>query len=148
MLTTNIHAPCITPPTPCVKCVLRSEADGGLLVNPYLQSVAYPNIFGGGDCIGLEGYSLAKVEVYAVRQSPILHHNLLTLLEGGKMRAFKPQKDFLLIFNMGDGSGIFWKKSWVWKSRLAFHLKDYIDRKFMRAFQVCGERKETFDGIE
>jgi len=49
---------------------------------------------------------------------------------------------------MGSGSGIFWKKSWVWKSRLAFHLKDYIDRKFMRAFQVCGEREETFDGIE
>jgi NADH dehydrogenase FAD-containing subunit len=127
---------------------LPTAVDGGLLVNPYLHSVAYPEIFGGGDCISLEGHTLAKVGVYAVRQNPILYHNLLAALEGGEMLAFKPQKDFLLIFNMGDGKGIFWKRNWVWESRLAFLLKDYIDRKFMRKFQVSGELNETVDGIE
>ena len=29
--------------------------DGGMLVNSHLQSVAYPELFGGGDCISLEG---------------------------------------------------------------------------------------------
>jgi NADH dehydrogenase FAD-containing subunit len=127
---------------------LTTSADGGLLVNPYLQSVAHPNIFGGGDCISLEGYSLAKVGVYALRENPILYHNLLTALEGGKMVAFKPRSHYLLIFNMGDGQGIFWKKNWVWESRFAFFLKDYIDRKFMRKFQVSGELDEKFDSAE
>jgi NADH dehydrogenase FAD-containing subunit len=127
---------------------LPTGVDGGLLVNTYLQSVAYPNIFGGGDCISLEGHPLAKVGVYAVRQNPILCHNLLASLEGGKMMPFEPQKHFLLIFNMGDGQGILWKKDWAWESRLAFLLKDYIDRKFMRKFQVSGELGERFDSTE
>ena len=127
---------------------LPTAVDGGLLVNSYLQSVAYPNIFGGGDCISLEGHSLAKVGVYAVRENPLLYHNLLSALEGGKMMTFEPQKYFLLIFNMGDGQGIFWKKNWAWEGQLAFLLKDYIDRRFMRNFQVSGELDERFDRME
>ena len=117
--------------------------DGGLLVNNYLQSVAYPEIFGGGDCISLQGNDLAKVGVYAVRENPILYHNLRVALEGGTTKSFIPQKTFLLIFNMGNGKGIYWKKNWVWDGRPAFLLKDYIDRSFMKKFQVSGERDEV-----
>ena len=122
--------------------------DGGLLVNAHLQSVAHRDIFGGGDCISLEGRPLAKVGVYAVRENPVLYHNLLATLEGDKMEVFMPQKDFLLIFNMGNGKGIFWKNNWIWEGRLAFLLKDYIDRKFMRTFQVSGERDDHSEDIE
>ena len=122
---------------------LPTGEDGGLLVNSHLQSVAHPEIFGGGDCISLSGHTLAKVGVYAVRQNPILSHNLLAALEGGEMQIFTPQKDYMLIFNMGDGRGILWKKKFIWNGRLAFFLKDYIDRKFMRKFQVSGEREES-----
>jgi NADH dehydrogenase FAD-containing subunit len=122
--------------------------DGGLLVNPYLQSVAHPDIFGGGDCISLEDRRLAKVGVYAVRENPVLYHNLLAALEGGRMEAFTPQQEFLLILNMGNGKGIFWKKNWIWEGRLAFLLKDYIDKKFMRTFQVSGELGEQSEAIE
>jgi NADH dehydrogenase FAD-containing subunit len=116
--------------------------DGGLLVNPYLQSVAHPEMFGGGDCISFAERPLAKVGVYAVRQNPILLHNLLAALEGKEMQTFTPQRDYMLIFNMGNGRGILWKKNFVWEGRLAFLLKDYIDRKFMHKFQVSGERDE------
>jgi NADH dehydrogenase FAD-containing subunit len=116
--------------------------DGGLLVNAQLQSVAHPDMFGGGDCISLEGRQLAKVGVYAVRQNPILFHNLQVALDGGEMMTFTPQKEYLLISNLGNGKGIFWKKNWVWDGRLAFLIKDYIDRRFMKAFQVSGERDE------
>jgi NADH dehydrogenase FAD-containing subunit len=116
--------------------------DGGLLVNPYLQSVAHPEMFGGGDCISFAERPLAKVGVYAVRQNPILRHNLLAALEGKEMQPFIPQRDYMLIFNMGNGRGILWKKNFVWEGRLAFLLKDYIDRKFMKKFQVSGEREE------
>jgi NADH dehydrogenase FAD-containing subunit len=105
-------------------------------------------MFGGGDCISLSGCPLAKVGVYAVRQNPILLHNLLAALEGGGMQTFQPQKDYMLIFNMGDGRGILWKKNWIWDGRLSFILKDYIDRKFMKQFQVSGELKEKDEGID
>ncbi|MDP1990901.1 MAG: FAD-dependent oxidoreductase [Syntrophales bacterium] len=123
--------------------------DGGMLVNSHLQSVAYPELFGGGDCISLEGRPLAKVGVYAVRENPILYHNLTVALEGGTMTVFTPQSHYLLIFNMGNGKGIYWKKGWVWEGRSAFLLKDYIDRKFMREFQLSGELDELSDiGME
>jgi hypothetical protein len=85
------------------------------------------------------------VGVYAVRENPILHHNLTAALEGGTMTVFTPQPHYLLIFNMGNGKGIYWKKGWVWEGRLAFLLKDYIDRKFMREFQLSGELDEPSD---
>ena len=116
--------------------------DGGLLVNPHLQSVAHPEMFGGGDCISFAERPLAKVGVYAVRQNPILLHNLLAALEGKEMQTFIPQRDYMVIFNMGNGRGILWRKNLVWEGRLAFLLKDYIDRKFMQKFQVSGERDE------
>jgi len=116
--------------------------DGGLLVNSFLQSVAHPEMFGGGDCISFAERPLAKVGVYAVRQNPILLHNLMAALEGREMKPFMPQKDYMLIFNMGNGRGILWKKNFVWEGRLAFLLKDYIDRKFMKKFQVAGESRE------
>ena len=119
--------------------------DGGMLVNSHLQSVAYPELFGGGDCISLEGHQLGKVGVYAVRENPVLFHNLAAALEGGTMTVFTPQAHYLLIFNMGNGKGIFWKKGWVWEGRLAFLLKDYIDRRFMREFQLSGELDEPSD---
>ena len=116
--------------------------DGGLLVNSYLQSVAYPEIFGGGDCISLEGHQLAKVGVYAVRENDILFNNLMASLEGGALETFVPQKQYMLIFNLGNNKGIFWRGKVVWHGRTAFLLKDYIDRKFMGTFQVSGEQRE------
>jgi NADH dehydrogenase FAD-containing subunit len=116
--------------------------DGGLLVNSFLQSRDHPELFGGGDCISFGERTLAKVGVYAVRQNPILHHNLLAALERREMKTFMPQKDYMLIFNMGNERGILWKKNFVYEGRLAFSLKDYIDRKFMRKFQVAGELDE------
>jgi NADH dehydrogenase FAD-containing subunit len=113
--------------------------DGGLLVNNCLQSVASPEIFGGGDCISLQGQRLDKVGVYAVRQNPILYHNLLAALEGGVMKPFETSQVYLLLFNLGNGKAIFLRKGWIWCSRFNFLLKDYIDRRFMRKFQVSGE---------
>ncbi len=132
----------IRPSTLFRESGLPTGPDGGMLVNAQLQSVAHANIFGGGDCVSLEGRALAKVGVYAVRENPILFNNILVALEGGEMMAFSPQPRYLLIFNMGNGRGIFWKNNWIWEGRLAFLLKDYIDRRFMRKFQVSGEREE------
>ena len=119
--------------------------DGGLLVNEYLQSPKYPEIFGGGDCISFEPRPLDKVGVYAVRENPILLENLHAALTNGSLQAFNPQKVYLLILNMGDNTAVFNRKSLTFSGKLAFKLKDHIDRKFMKVFQVSGELAETVD---
>ncbi len=113
--------------------------DGAFLVNDYLQSTDYPNVFGGGDCISLASQPLRRVGVHAVRQNPIRFHNLLAALEGDPMRRFLPDENYLLILNMGDGRGLAAKRGFVWGGWPAFMLKDYIDRRFMSRFQVSGE---------
>jgi NADH dehydrogenase FAD-containing subunit len=110
--------------------------DGGLLVNEYLQCPQYPEIFGGGDCIHFMPQPLDKVGVYAVRQNLVLLHNLLASLEGKPLEKFEPGGDYLLIYNLGDGTGILRKRGLIFGGRLAFWLKDYIDRRFMRKFQA------------
>ena len=118
---------------------LPTGPDGGMLVNKFLQSVEYPELFGGGDCISFEPRPLAKVGVYAVRQNPILFHNLLGVLNGSGLQEFVPQSNFLLALNMGDGTAVVRWHGLVWGGPLGFTLKNYIDRKFMKVFQVSGE---------
>ena len=132
----------VTPPALFKRSGLPVGEDGGLLVNSFLQSVRYPEIFGGGDCISLEHEQLPRVGVQAVRQNPVLHHNLLAFLRGGTLHEFAPQQTYLLIFNMGNGRGVFWRGNIVWEGRLELKLKDYIDRSFMKKFQVSGELAE------
>ena len=126
----------VKPSTIFKESGLPTGPDEGLLVNKFLQSVAHPEIFGGGDCIYFQDQPLDKVGVYAVRENPILYHNLMAALEGKELQAFDPGGSYLLIFNLGDGKGILGKNSLMFDGRLAFMIKDYIDRKFMREFQA------------
>jgi NADH dehydrogenase FAD-containing subunit len=119
---------------------VETSEDGALQVNDYLQSTSHPTIFGGGDCIAVKGKRLDRVGVYAVREAPILFHNLLAAVKGEPLKAFNPQERYLLIFNLGDGSGLFVRGSWIWKGRLAFTFKNYLDTSFMAKFQVSGEK--------
>ncbi len=115
---------------------LPTGPDGGLLVNEFLQSIEYPDMFGGGDCIYFQNRPLDKVGVYAVRQNPVLYHNLMAALEGTPLQPFDPGGDYLLIFNLGGGIGVLQKRWLLMEGKIAFKIKDYIDRKFMKKFQA------------
>lgn len=126
----------IIPPDVFIKSGLPVGPDGGLLVNAFLQCTEYPSIFGGGDCISFQPKPLDKVGVYAVRQNMILYRNLISALENRGLEPFQPAVKYLLIFNLGDGKGISFKGPFIFNGRLSFILKNYIDRKFMKRFQV------------
>ena len=130
ILATGVH------PSPFFRQAgIATGPDGGLLVNRYLQSPEYPEIFGGGDCISFEPRPLDKVGVYAVRENPVLFHNLKAYLQGEELTPFDPGGDYLLIFNLGNGQGVLRKKWLFFTGKLAFWIKDWIDRKFMEKFQ-------------
>ncbi|MEA3469823.1 MAG: FAD-dependent oxidoreductase [Thermodesulfobacteriota bacterium] len=114
---------------------LQTGPDGGLLVNRFLQSPDYPEVFGGGDCIYYKDQPLDKVGVYAVRENPVLFHNLKAFLQNEALQPFDPGGDYLLIFNLGNSKGVLRKNWFQISGGLAFRVKDWIDRKFMEKFQ-------------
>jgi NADH dehydrogenase FAD-containing subunit len=107
---------------------------GGLWVDRTLRSVADARIFGGGDMISYRGVGLPKLGVFAIRQGPVLYHNLQAVLRGEPLRPYRPQKRFLYVLNFGDGTGLAVYGPLVWRGRLAWKLKDYIDRRFMAEY--------------
>jgi NADH dehydrogenase FAD-containing subunit len=124
----------VSPPTIFARSGLKTSEDGALLVNDYLQSIEHPEIFGGGDCVTLQGKGLPRIGVYAVRQAPLLFHNLFASLNGRALKPFHTKRHYGLILNMGDGRGMYMGRFIVWSGRLAFRLKDRIDRRFMEMF--------------
>ncbi|NJB68030.1 NADH dehydrogenase FAD-containing subunit [Desulfobaculum xiamenense] len=124
----------VRPPRFIADSGLPVGPDGGLRVDRFLRSERYPNILGGGDCIHFAERPLDKVGVYAVRQHGVLPHNILAALEDSPPKAFEPGGRYLLVYNLGDGTGIFRKGPLVFGGTLAWWLKDRIDRRFMRRF--------------
>ena len=116
--------------------------DGGLLVTNTLQSLASPRIFGAGDCAAFEPRRISRVGVHAVRQQPILHTNVQRVLADpdATLKKYHPQEHYLFALNMGDGRGVAMKWGIPFKGRLAFRVKDRLDRRFIRIYQQHVER--------
>ena len=115
---------------------LPKDARGFLLVDATLRAVDGSPVFGAGDCIGIAGFpQLAKAGVYAVREAPILDFNLRAALTGARPRLFRPQTSFLALLNSADGQAIWRWHGLAGRSRLAWWLKDRIDRAFMQRYQ-------------
>lgn len=73
----------------------------------------------------------------------------MAALKGTELMPFDPGGSYLLIFNLGEGIGVLRKQWLTFDGRLAFIIKDYIDRKFMREFQAieqeAGDRPATME---
>lgn len=121
----------------------RTDAAGFMEVDARLESVSHPNVFGAGDCVTMRGQPAGfppKAGVYAVRQGPVLLHNLraaVLRLAGAAAPPpveYEPQSGFLALLNCGGGVGagakfgVAFEGPWVWR------LKDWIDRAWMSKF--------------
>lgn len=115
---------------------IRTGPDGGLIVNKFLQSLEFPEIFGAGDCIYFSDHKLDKAGVYAVRQAPVLFNNICAYLDGKELSSFGSAGDYLMILNAGENYGVLKKNNFIISGRLAFILKDLIDRRFMKKFKM------------
>lgn len=107
---------------------------GFVTVGPTLQT-SDPAIFAVGDCAHLAFAPRPKAGVFAVREAPILLHNLrAAAIGGGAMKQYRPQRDYLKLVSLGDRSAVADKfglrtgGAWLWR------LKDRIDQKFMAKF--------------
>jgi selenide,water dikinase len=114
---------------------LATDARGFVRVGSTLQLVDHADLFAVGDCAAFEP-ALAKSGVYAVRQGPFLDHNLRARIAGRSLRHYRPQRDFLVLLNLGDGTALGTKWGRSVEGPPVFAVKDAIDRRFVRRFQV------------
>lgn len=104
-----------------------------LLVDDCLM--ASDSVIGMGDMVTQRSYpKTPKAGVFAIRQVPILTHNLLHLLKGGSrkdLKAYKPQSVYLQILNSGDKKGVLNYGSLAAHGHLPWLLKNKIDTNYM-----------------
>lgn len=122
-------------PHPWLSQTGLSHRDGFVTVDPMLQS-SDKHVFAVGDCADMAFAPRPKAGVYAVRQAPVLAHNLRAALqETGQTKRYHPQADYLKLLSLGDKSalgnrfGVTFSGPWVWR------WKDRIDQKFMSKFR-------------
>ena len=124
------------PPPVLEQFDLPKTPDGFPAVRPTLQSTADLPVFIVGDTAGFVGEPVPKAGVYAVREGPILCHNLRALVEERPFKTYKPQHRFLSLLSTGDGRAIMEYHGVSFHTRWAGWLKDRIDRRFMARFRV------------
>ena len=122
---------------------LVTDDRGFIRIRSTLQATEHDNVFAVGDCASFDEYQgkfPPKAGVYAVREAPILIHNVTALLTAYEQRAvlqtYTPQTDFLALMNLGDGHAIGAKFGFTYTGWLAWLLKDRIDRAWMARFEV------------
>jgi len=114
---------------------LAVDDRGFLLVDDSLRSLSDARVFGAGDIATQRDHPRPKAGVYAVRQGPVLAHNLRATLLDRPLRLHRPQRRFLSLVSLGDRQATADKGpfsatgAWVWR------WKDSIDRKFMARFE-------------
>ena len=118
---------------------LPTDDRGFLRIRSTLQAEGHDDLFGCGDCATLIEYpATPKAGVYAVRQGPLITDNLRAALAGRPLRRYRPQRDFLTLLNVGGGLAMGAKWGLSFQGRWVMTLKDRIDRRFVRGFQVSG----------
>ncbi len=115
---------------------LACDPTGCVLVDPTLRTLSHPFVFAAGDCAALDRRALPKAGVWAVRAGMPLANNLAAAAAGKELRAWKPQQQALTILGLGEGRALAWRNGITLWGRLIWRWKDWIDRRWMRRFQL------------
>lgn len=113
---------------------LATDARGFVAVHDTLQATNDESVFAAGDIATQLAHPRPKAGVYAVRQAPVLAHNLRNILLGRPLRTHRPQREFLSLLSLGQRRAtanrgpLSVTGDWVWR------WKDRIDRQFMDQF--------------
>lgn len=109
---------------------LPMSETGRLRIGPTLQSITDPAVFAVGDCCVIDDHRRPAAGVFGVRAAPILLHNLAAL-GGAALRRYRPQRQWLSIMDLGDGTGLATRGGLWWMGRTALALKRRLDLDFI-----------------
>lgn len=109
---------------------LNTDERGFIQIDPQLRSLSHPKVFATGDCASLPGSQ--KSGVYAVRQGPVLAHNLKAELQGEPLQSYQPQSQALALLATGDGGALLSYGRWGSGGKVFGWWKDRLDMGFMQ----------------
>ncbi|MBC8086342.1 MAG: FAD-dependent oxidoreductase [Phycisphaerae bacterium] len=114
-------------------------SDGGFLsVDETLQAAGNMPVFGAGDCITFSAApTLAKAGVHAVREGPVLAHNLFAQFSGNTamLQRFTPNSQALSIVDTSETRALLHWHGVTIHSRWAWRLKQWIDRRWIARYR-------------
>lgn len=125
---------------------LARDEGGFIQVDDHLRSVSHPEIFAAGDAAMIEGTTLPRSGVYAVRQGGVLADNLRRELLGQPTRPFKPQRRFLRLIATGPRHAVATRGGLALSGAWAWRWKDWIDRRFMARYATLPAMGEGHAG--
>ena len=114
---------------------LDLDADGFVMVAPTLQSTSHPYIFAAGDIAAVSQSPRPKAGVFAVRAGKTLARNLRRYIHAKPLTPWTPQTHYLALIGTGDRRAIAVRGEIVMAGRLFWHLKCWIDRRFIKQFR-------------
>jgi selenide,water dikinase len=125
------------PPPLCAASELPKDPRGYVLTDRWLRVLDHPQLFAVGDCaVQDEARWVPRAGVYAVRSGGVLADNLEATLCGWPLRAYRPQREFLALLNLGDGTALGRRGALAAEGAWMFRLKDRIDRRFIEGFRA------------
>lgn len=126
------------PPAMLASSGLPRSQEGYLAVDNALRAIDGSPVWGAGDCITQRDHEwVPKAGVYAVRQGPVLAHNLRVFLQvHGRSRTYRPQSGFLSLLSTGDDRALLVYQGIAIESRWAQALKQFIDQRFMNRYRL------------
>lgn len=115
---------------------LALDEHGYISVDAAHRSLSHPNVFAAGDVCARTDHIMPRSGVHAVFAGPVVAHNLITSISGGKFIRYRPRKRSLYLLATGPKHAIAsWgafsaQGHWVWC------WKNWIDHRFMQKNSV------------
>lgn len=117
---------------------LDCNASGFVSVGADMRSISHDAIFAAGDIVERIDRPLPRSGVHAVKAGPVLAANLRAVSNGGPLRHYQPGRRTLYLMATGDRRAILSWGGLAATGRLAWRLKDFIDRHFVESYRVSG----------
>jgi pyridine nucleotide-disulfide oxidoreductase family protein len=110
---------------------LACTAAGFVAVGADLRSTSHPAILAAGDIVERVDRQLPRSGVHAVKAGPVLAANLRAPPDGAQLREYQPAARTLYLLATGDRRAIVSWGPLAFSGKLAWWLKDRIDRNFV-----------------
>jgi NADH dehydrogenase FAD-containing subunit len=122
---------------------LPVNREGRLRTSHTLQAIGDNRVFAVGDCAVIDGDARPCVGVFGIRAAPYLLNNLVAFAQGAPLSSYRPQRRWLSIMDLGDGTGLaLWGRA-GWIGASALRWKRWLDLGFVRRVRAAGALRRS-----